>query len=697
MERERYYITTPIYYVTAKPHLGSLYSTLLADVLARWQKLLGKKVMFVTGTDEHGQKVAQAARTQNSEPQLFVDQFIPAFKQAWQTYGISNDFFVRTTDKKHIHGAQEFIKRLIKNEAIYTSLYEGWYCTPCETFVTETAVAAAVDEGKKDGLVLGPPCSSCQRETHFLAEETYFFKLSAYQDKLLQFFTDNPDFIIPRERAQEVISFVKDGLRDLSISRTSVSWGVPFPDDEKHTVYVWIEALCNYITAIGYPTDPELFATWWPADMQVLGKDIIRFHAVYWPALLMAAEMPLPKQLLVHGWIKVNNQKMSKSLQNVVDPMELYAMYGADAVRYYLVRYMAINQDGEFSRADLEQKITSELANDLGNLLQRMTLLALKSVDTVSSGAVSSGQGVLYTIDAPEIWSSEALELRSQLWDIIGEYNQYMQEALFHMALSRVWHFIHKVNAYFHATSPWKIKDKKSAEFKEIISATAHSLHAIAILLWPVMPEKMEILLAGIGVSFDIRQSEHIDILNNLALDTWQHSFVLQKIEPLFAKFDIILENSAQDLNVTENNKNKEKNKLVSDETKTMNKENLATDTAINTVADAIPVVQFEDFARVALVVGTIVACEPVEVSEKLLKMQVDFGPKGKRQILAGVKKFYAPEDLIGKQSVFVFNLSPRKMAGLASQGMMLMADSADGIPSMTTIAQSVPNGTRLK
>lgn len=558
MEREQFYITTPIYYVTAKPHLGSLYSTLLADVLARWQKIQGKKVMFVTGTDEHGQKVAQAARNQNSEPQLFVDQFIPAFKQAWQAYGITNDFFVRTTDKKHISGAQEFVRRLVKNGGIYTSLYEGWYCTPCETFVTETVVAEAiaaqaVGGQKKENLVAGPPCSSCQRETHFLAEETYFFRLSAYQDRLLQFFADNPDFIIPRERAQEVISFVQDGLRDLSISRTSVSWGVPFPDDEKHTVYVWIEALCNYITAIGYPTDPEKFSTWWPADMHVLGKDIIRFHAVYWPALLMAAELPLPKQLLVHGWIKVNNQKMSKSLQNVVDPMELHALYGADAVRYYLVRYMAINQDGEFSRADLEQKITSELANDLGNLVQRMTLLALKSNDNSTDN-----QSNFYTIDAPAVWSSEALELRSLLWDIIGEYSLHMKDALFHLALSRVWHFIHKVNAYFHAASPWKIKDKKSAEFKEVISATAHSLRAIAILLWPVMPEKMEQLLLSIGVSFDL----HGDFLNSLALDVWHHSFTLQKIEPLFTKFEVILENSSENgtkNRVAEDNKNKEK------------------------------------------------------------------------------------------------------------------------------------------
>lgn len=645
MEREQFYVTTPIYYVTAKPHLGSLYATLLADVLARWARLQGKEVMFVTGTDEHGQKVAQAAQQAGKSPQLFVDEFIPAYKQAWDAYGISNNVFIRTTDKKHIYGAQEFINALCENNAIYSSLYEGWYCTPCETFVTEKAVDS-----------VGPACPSCARATTYLSEETYFFRLSAYQDSLLEFYKDNPDFILPRERANEVISFVQGGLKDLSISRTTVAWGVPFPGDTKHTVYVWAEALCNYLTAIGYPTDPELFATWWPANIQVLGKDIVRFHGAYWPAFLMAAGLPLPTQLLVHGWIKVDKQKMSKSLGNAIDPMELHKTYGADAVRYYLMRQIAVNQDGEFSIADLEQRITSELANDLGNLVQRMSTLALK---TVADTAVE------YTVSAPAVWSDSALVLRGEAWDMIAEVENYMAECMFHLALAKVWHFIHKVNAYFHAAQPWKIVDKSSVEFKEVISATAHSIHAVAILLWPVMPGKMEELLRGLGVHFNLQA----DSLKSLELGSWHKTFVVKKMPSLFEKIEIIKESMEPVVQL-------EPGKQVVSDSET---------------------IAFEDFAKVALVVGTIVACEPVESSDKLLKMQIDFGDKGMRQILGGIKKFYAPADLIGKQGIFAFNLKPRKMAGLESQGMMLMADDVDGVPRMATVAMPVHNGMRLK
>lgn len=650
MERDHFYVTTPIYYVTAKPHLGSLYATLLADVLARWHRLKGDEVMFVTGTDEHGQKVAQAADKAGKNPQLFVDEFIPAYKEAWDAYGMSHNVFIRTTDKNHILGAQEFIQALIDNNAIYSSVYEGWYCTPCETFVTEKAVAS-----------VGPACPSCSRETAHIAEETYFFRLSAYQDSLLEFYKDNPDFIVPRERAQEVISFVEGGLKDLSISRTTVAWGVPFPGDKEHTVYVWAEALCNYLTAIGYPTDPELFATWWPADIQVLGKDIVRFHGAYWPAFLMAAGLPLPTQLLVHGWIKVDKQKMSKSLGNTVDPMDLYKKYGADAVRYYLMRQIAVNQDGEFSIADLEQRITSELANDLGNLAQRMTMLALKQVADGSS---------IYNIPVPGVWSAESLALRGESWDMIVEVELHMAECMFHLALARIWQFIHKVNAYFHAAQPWKMADKNSAAFVEVLSATAHSLRTVAFLLWPFMPHKMEELLAGLGVELNLQK----DSLKSLELGSWHTAFVLKKMAPLFEKIEIVKESM---------------------EPKESAESPIKPVVAHESEQDAS--ITFDDFVKVSLIVGTIVACESVESSDKLVKMCVDFGDKGKRQILAGVKKFYAPEQLIGKQGIFVFNLKPRKMAGLESQGMMLMADDQDGVPRMATVAMQVHNGMRLK
>ena len=634
MKKETFYVTTPIYYVTAKPHLGSLYSTLLADVVARWQKLQGRESFFLTGTDEHGQKVAQAAAQANQAPQDFVDSFIPAYTHAWNTYSISYDTFIRTTDHAHVAGAQAFIKKLLATGAIYKDSYEGWYCTPCETFVTE--------KGVEDSA---PACPSCGRQTIKVAEQTYFFRLSAYQDKLLAFYKEHPHFIVPKERINEVIAFVQSGLKDLSISRTTVKWGVPFPEDPDHTVYVWAEALCNYITAIGYPKNEQMFSKWWPADMHIIGKDIVRFHAVYWPAFLMAAELPLPKQLLVHGWIKVDKQKMSKSLGNVVDPIQLSETYGVDEVRYYLVRQMPVNADGEFGTADLEQRISSELADDLGNLLQRMVMLANKYQ--------------LLELAQPKNWSDSALMLHGAAIDMLQEYELHMQESMFHLALARLWAFIHKVNSYFHENEPWKLAKTDPARFHEVMSATAHSLRIIGILLWPVMPKKMAALLDSLGVPFEL----HNNTIEKLELGVWQNHFLLKQIPILFKKPEgkESMEEVKQQASVPEPT-----------------------------------YISIEDVIKVELIVGTIVACEEVAGSDKLVKSQVDFGPLGMRQVLSGIRKYYAPADLIGKQGVFVFNLSPRKMMGLESQGMMLLAKDENGGMKMATVAGPVPNGSRL-
>ena len=364
--QHKFYVTTPIYYPTSRPHLGHLYSTLLADVAARWHKLRGYKTFFMTGTDEHGQKIAEAAAKAHKTPKEFVDSFIDAYKELWNSYDIVYDYFARTTDEHHIKAVQQWIRQLQASGDIYKSYYTGFYCTPCETYVTEKDEQPPLEEG------MAPVCGMCSRETVYIKEESYFFRLSAYQDRLLAFYEENLDFIVPAERLNEVISFVKGGLKDLSISRTTVSWGIPFPDDPKHVSYVWADALNIYITAVGFGNEArrEEFNFWWPADLQIMGKDIVRFHAVYWPAFLMATGLAEPKQLLVHGWFKVNQQKMSKSFGNVVDPQTLLSAYGADAVRYYLIRHMAITQDSEFSIIDLEQRISSDLANDLGNLLE---------------------------------------------------------------------------------------------------------------------------------------------------------------------------------------------------------------------------------------------------------------------------------------------------------------------------------------
>jgi len=492
-----------------------------------------------------------------------------------------------------------------------------------------------------------PPCPSCGRLTAKVAEETYFFRLSAYQDRLLQFYRDNPNFIMPKERLHEITSFVESGLKDLSISRTTVQWGIPFPNNAEHSIYVWVEALCNYITGVGYGQSgtEDTFNFWWPADIQVLGKDIVRFHGVYWIALLMAADLPLPKQMLVHGWIKINEQKMSKSLGNVVDPVELQNTYGVDPVRYYLMRYIPINQDGEFSIESLERAIEKDLANDLGNLLNRMLILAEKNS--------------IHTVQAPIIWQQSAIHLRDESLNMITDVFNYMEDSMFHMALARIWKFIHQVNVYFHENEPWKLAQSDIKTFEQVLSATCHSLRIIGFLLWPIMPKKMEELLMVLGVSLNLQQS----MVKELELNGWHQKFVLFKTSALFHK--------------------PETEKTITN--------------PIVPVQEEQTYITIEDLIKVELVVGTIEQCDIVEKSDKLLKMHIDFGDKGKRQILAGIRQSYAPEELIGKQGLFVINLKPRKMAGVESQGMMLIAKDTTGKPQLMSPLQLVANGTHLQ
>jgi methionyl-tRNA synthetase len=634
MGKETFYVTTPIYYGTAKPHLGSLYSTLIADVINRWQKLKGKETFFLTGTDEHGQKIAQAAQKAGMTPKQFVDSFIAAYKGTWNTYDIDYSLFIRTTDPYHIKGVQDLITKLKKQGDIYKDTYQGWYCTPCETFVTS-------EDGKM------PLCPTCGRETVAVTEESYFFKVSAYQDKLLEFYKSHPDFILPHMRLKEVTSFVESGLKDLSISRTTISWGVPFPGDSEHVVYVWVDALCNYITALGYgdASKQKQLDKFWPANVQVLGKDIVRFHGVYWPAMLMAAGLKPPHHLLVHGWIQINQQKMSKSRGNAVDPDALAAAYGVDEVRYYLMRQIPVNTDGEFSIADLEQRITSDLANDLGNLLNRMTLLAQKNG--------------LTKVTASSSWQSASIDLKNQAESMLKAYQEHMDRYEFHLALAELWKFINQVNSYFHTQEPWKIVKTNKHLFDEIISATCHGLRIIAILLLPVMPKKMSSLLASIGQSIEQGQVD----LKSLELTKWQHSFTITPIEPLFKKIE-----PSKD-----------------------GKETMAEQTPVENY------ITIDDLIKVELRVGTIKEAVAVEGSDKLLKMQVDLGPLGVRQILAGIAKSYSPDQLINRQGIFVCNLKPRMMLGFESQGMMLIAPDENKKVELLSARNPVPNGTRLQ
>ena len=640
----RFYITTPIYYVNGRPHLGHLYTTVLADILTRWQRLCGKQVYFLTGTDEHGQKVAEAAQRAGMEPKAFVDSLVPPFQDLWKQYGITYTTFIRTTDPAHIKAVQDWILMLQKKGDIYKSEYKGWYCVPCETFVTEK------DGGSTDGIVT---CPDCRRPTRETSEESYFFKLSAYQDRLLEFYDKNPDCIVPSERRHEIINFIKGGLRDLSISRTSITWGIPFPGDSKHVVYVWADALNNYCTALG--SDLNL---WWPPDMQLMAKDIFRFHAVYWPAFLMASGLELPKQLLVHGWLLVNSQKMSKSFGNSIDPQQLLEQYGADQVRYYLAR-QALTQDSEFSTQDLELRVTSDLANDLGNLLNRVLILADKYQKRELTARIVSDQA--------------AVDLRAQGEQMMHDYRADMDAGYCYRALATLWKFINQVNAYFHAQEPWKQARDTKDRFEDTLWTTVESLYRIAVLLSPVMPTKMAELLHSLGI-------DTIPGLSDLIKQDVNQKFTLTTGAQLFMKY---VQPEAVQV----------KPEQIPSEQTTQQAPSGQT-VSVQTTSGVITI---DDFTKVILCVGTIAQAEDVTQSEKLIKLQVTFGDLGMRQILAGVRKYVTSAELIGKQGIFVLNLAPRKLAGVESQGMMLCASDAAGKPIMATVLEPVPDGTRLK
>jgi len=515
---KKFYITTPIYYVNAKPHIGSLYSTVLADVGARWNKLRGAQTRFVTGLDEHGQKVADAAAKLGRLPKEHVDALAPDFVSVWKSFDCDYDTFIRTTDEYHVHAVQTWLQQLIDRGDVYKSSYVGWYCVGEEAFITEKDLI--VDSNKKE-----PICAFCGRQTRKVEEEGYFFRLSAYQDRLLEFYRTHEDFIVPKERLKEVISFVESGLRDLSISRSTISWGIPFPGDSSHVTYVWADALLNYLSAIGYGdcARKKEFAYYWPADVQVMGKDIVRFHAVYWLAFLMASDFALPKQLMVHGWLTLGGDNISKTLSNVIDPKDLYEQYGSDVVRYYLVRYMTITQDSPFSIEDMENRATTDLANDLGNLVSRLSALVLKYIP--------NGQ-----LQAPGQFEKADLDLQKDCYDMLSEASQLMDELYYARAYARIWRFVQLVNSYIHAQQPWKVVKTDMNRFNQIMSALVHSLHTIALVCEPIMPQSSMRILATIGKQYIPACAKDYIML---CQQSWQDSFVISACGPLFKKYDI--------------------------------------------------------------------------------------------------------------------------------------------------------------
>jgi methionyl-tRNA synthetase len=636
---KKFYITTPIYYPNAEPHIGSVYTTLLADVISRFQKLQGNDVFFLTGTDEHGQKIQEAALNKNITPKALVDSIASIFEDTFKHYKLDYSLFMRTTNEDHIKGVQEWIRILIKKGFIYKATYEGWYLTSSESFIAEKDI----EERNAEGI---PLCPISKKPAQWLQEDAYFFKLSLFEEKLLQFYDNNKDWIIPKERTNEIIEFVKGGLKDLCISRNKkqLSWGIPWPEDDNFVVYVWADALNNYITGIGYPFNMDLLNTIWPADVQLIGKDIFRFHAIYWPAFLMALELPLPKHLLTHGWIMVDNQKMSKSLGNVINPLELINKYGLDRVRYYLTRYMVITQDSSFSYADLEEKTTADLQNTFGNLVQRIVTLALKN-----------GMNVVKPIDHYII--HETNEIKKQSDYMVAQFKMYMEKYEFHMAFQSIMTFLYKVNGYVNMQEPWKKSKTDPEEFKEIITICIHSIMNAAVFLSTVIPSTYKDLL-----SFVVGTNVELENIIN-----WNVQYILKEPHILFPtlekpKEEIIDQHIKKEIPVMESN-----------------------------------MISIDELMKIEIRVGKIINVEDIAKSDKLYKLTVDFGNYGTRTICSGIKMDFSKEELLNKMCPFAYNLAQRKLMGIESCGMIMMAQNPQGKPTIVMIDPSVEPGTQLK
>ena len=653
MSGKTYYITTPIYYPSDKLHIGHSYTTVAADTMARYKRLQGYDVKFLTGTDEHGQKIQRVAQAQGMEPKAYVDRIVGWIKELWKTMDISYDTFIRTTDTQHMETVQKIFKRLYDQGDIYKSTYEGWYCTPCETFFTERQL----QEGK---------CPDCHRDVEKVKEESYFFKLSKYQDRLIQYIEEHPEFIQPQSRKNEMLNnFLKPGLEDLCVSRTSFNWGVPVTFDEGHVVYVWIDALSNYISALGYLTGQDgEFKKYWPADVHLVGKEIVRFHTIIWPIILMALDLPLPKQVFGHGWLVIDGGKMSKSKGNVVDPKVLVDRYGSDAIRYFLMREVAFGQDGNFTNDALIQRINSDLANDLGNLLSRTTAMIHKYF---------SGE---LPVDRKSTEFDQ--DLQEMATSTVHKVEEAMEQLFFSDALAAIWKSISRTNKYIDETQPWVLaKDHTNdAVLANVLYHLAESLRIISILIEPFMPRTPQMIREQLCITYP-------------QLVTWEstkswgrlpQNLSVKKGEIIFPRIDM-----EKELKALEEIQEKAKKEKAGQEEK--KKEDEKSQEAY---------IGIEDFAKVELRVGEILACEKVEGADKLLKSQIKIGNEV-RQIVSGIAKHYTPEDMIGKKVIVVTNLKPVKLRGVLSEGMILAASDKEGHLVLASVDKDIDSGAQVK
>lgn len=671
---KKFYITTPIYYVNARPHIGHAYTTIACDTMARRHRMLGDDTWFLTGTDEHGQKIERAAQAAGKTPQQFTDEVSAMFRGLWDRMGLSYDDFIRTTSARHKQGVQALWKRIADAGYIYKSHYTGQYCVFDELYV--------------DAAGAGAPCPECNRPTETVQEENYFFKLSAFQDRLIKLYTEQPDFIRPETRRNEVLSFVSGGLRDLSISRSTFSWGIPVPDDPKHVIYVWLDALANYVTALGYGSnDTSKYEKYWPADVHMIGKEIVRFHCVYWPAFLMAAGLPLPKGITAHGWLLFEENKMSKSRGNIVRAETIVDVLGADALRYFLLREIVFGQDGSFSFDALVQRYNADLANGLGNLASRtMTMITryFKGEVPYPSHAAHKPQ------------DDQVAETARRA---IADFGTHFDQFLFSKALEAAWGLVSTVDKYIVENEPWTLGDRQDEESRQrlatVLYTSAEALRIATALAHPVMPESTAKIWEQLGLG-DITKFD----LTKLAWGQLQLGTKLGEVKAVFPRAD----KSA----IERMQKMEEENSSTTAPTAA----SAAPATTASASPAAVPVsaapakpaaatipdgkISIDDFAKVELRVALVKVAERVKGADKLLRLEVDLGTET-RQLVAGIAEAYAPETLIGRKVVIVANLAPRKLRGLESNGMIVAASPEGGKPVLASFLEDVPVGARLK